>query len=122
MRDTKVENDVKRGVDTRSACTIRIPNTLIHAPEPTIVHIPQEEQKAIWRVRLQRNWPFLAVMFLAALLRFIGLGDKPLHHDESLHAYFALQLMHNMEQWKNCLGKITCYHCLYEEPLNHYHK
>lgn len=116
MRDTKVENDVKRGVDTRSARTTRILNTLIHAPEPTTVHIPQEERRAIWRVRLQRNWPFLAVMLLAALLRFIGLGDKPLQHDESLHAYFALQLMHNMEQWKNCLGKITCYHY---DPLLH---
>src|SRR6266487_2996261 len=33
------------------------------------------------------NWaPFWGVIFLGAILRFWGLGDKPLHHDESLYA------------------------------------
>ncbi|HEV2459811.1 MAG TPA: flippase activity-associated protein Agl23, partial [Ktedonobacterales bacterium] len=37
----------------------------------------------------------IGVLGLAALLRFWGLGDKPLHHDESMHAYFSLQFAEN---------------------------
>ena len=36
------------------------------------------------------QWLWIAVLGLAAVLRFWGLGDKPLHHDESMHAYFSL--------------------------------
>ena len=51
------------------------------------------------------------------MLRFWGLGDKPLHHDESLHAYFSLQLMHNMENWISCFNpNNSCYHY---DPLLH---
>jgi len=42
---------------------------------------PTREQLLTWI-------PFWAVILLGAILRFWGLGDKPLHHDESLHAYF----------------------------------
>jgi uncharacterized protein (TIGR03663 family) len=64
------------------------------------------------------NWaPFWGVILLGAILRFWGLGDKPLHHDESLHAYFSLQLMHNMENWLGCFtGALSCYHY---DPLLH---
>src|SRR5258707_13031600 len=64
------------------------------------------------------NWaPFWGVIFLGALLRFWNLGDKPLHHDESLHAYFSLQLMHNMETWISCFNpSVSCYHY---DPLLH---
>ncbi|HLG61352.1 MAG TPA: flippase activity-associated protein Agl23 [Ktedonosporobacter sp.] len=44
--------------------------------------------------------PYLAVVLLGAILRFWGLGDKPLHHDESLHAYFSLQLMLNPANYR----------------------
>jgi uncharacterized protein (TIGR03663 family) len=37
------------------------------------------------------HWLWIAVLALAAIVRFWGLGDKPLHHDESMHAYFSLQ-------------------------------
>ena len=54
--------------------------------------------------------PFLAVILLGALLRFWGLGDKPLHHDESLHAYFSLQLLYNLENWAGCFAPgASCY-------------
>ena len=48
-----------------------------------------------------REWILTAIAFwgvvlLGAVLRFWGLGDKPLHHDESIHGYFALQLMNNL--------------------------
>lgn len=64
------------------------------------------------------NWaPFWGVILLGALLRFWNLGDKPLHHDESLHAYFSLQLMHNMENWISCFNpSVSCYHY---DPLLH---
>jgi predicted membrane-bound mannosyltransferase len=61
--------------------------------------------------------PFLGIILLGGILRFWGLGDKPLHHDESLHAYFSLQLMHNMEAWLSCFNpNVTCYRY---DPLLH---
>ncbi|HWS83394.1 MAG TPA: flippase activity-associated protein Agl23 [Ktedonobacteraceae bacterium] len=60
---------------------------------------------------------FWGVILLGAILRFWGLGDKPLHHDESLHAYFGLQFLHNtIEQWAICLSPDACYHY---DPLLH---
>ncbi|MBV9020415.1 MAG: TIGR03663 family protein, partial [Ktedonobacteraceae bacterium] len=58
------------------------------------------------------NWlPFGIVVLLGAVLRFWGLGDKPLHHDESMHAYFSLQLMRNLENWVGCFNPgASCYH------------
>ena len=69
------------------------------------------------RAQFQRWLPFACIIVLGALLRFWGLGDKPLHHDESLHAYFSLQLMHQMENWTSCFTQKTiCYHY---DPLLH---
>ncbi len=42
------------------------------------------------RTRTIEQWAWVAIVVLAAVLRFWGLGDKPLHHDESMHAYFSL--------------------------------
>jgi predicted membrane-bound mannosyltransferase len=36
------------------------------------------------------SWLWIGIVALATVLRFWGLGDKPLHHDESMHAYFSL--------------------------------
>ncbi|MDE3230975.1 MAG: TIGR03663 family protein, partial [Chloroflexota bacterium] len=36
------------------------------------------------------QWAWIAVLALAALLRFWDLGAKPLHHDESMHAFYSL--------------------------------
>ena len=64
---------------------------------------PTREQLLLWL-------PFWGVILLGAILRFWGLGDKPLHHDESLHAYYSLQLMHNMENWASCFSpSVSCY-------------
>ncbi len=66
---------------------------------------PTREQLLVWT-------PFWAVILVGAVLRFWGLGDKPLHHDESLHAYYALQLLHNtVWQWRTCALTTTpgCY-------------
>ncbi|MBA2391375.1 MAG: TIGR03663 family protein [Ktedonobacteraceae bacterium] len=63
-----------------------------------------------------RKYPLTAIAFwgvilLGAVLRFWGLGDKPLHHDESMHAYYSLQLLYNnIENWGSCAkGIISCY-------------
>jgi len=36
------------------------------------------------------GWLWVAVITLGAVLRVWGMGDKPLHHDESMHAFFSL--------------------------------
>jgi predicted membrane-bound mannosyltransferase len=45
--------------------------------------------KQLRRLRLEQG-AWIAIIALAAVLRFWGLGDKPLHHDESLNAYYSL--------------------------------
>ncbi len=71
---------------------------------------PTREQLIAWA-------PFWGIILLGAILRFWGLGDKPLHHDESLHAYFSLQLMHDMENWASCFSPtVSCYRY---DPLLH---
>ena len=40
--------------------------------------------------RTFEQWLWFAVIALATALRFWQLGAKPLHHDESMHAYFSL--------------------------------
>jgi uncharacterized protein (TIGR03663 family) len=41
------------------------------------------------------RWLWVGVMGLGALLRFWGLGDKPLHHDESMHAFYSYLFARN---------------------------
>ena len=60
---------------------------------------------------------FWGVVLLGAFLRFWGLGDKPLHHDESLHAYFSLQLM--QQNWAACFNQTPGYSCYTYDPLLH---
>ena len=60
-------------------------------------HPPSREQLLRWA-------PFWGIILLGAILRFWGLGDKPLHHDESLHAYYSWQLMLNMQHWTWCIN------------------
>ncbi len=57
------------------------------APRPSL---------ADWlRGRSVDQWVFFGIFALAAVLRFWGLADKPLHHDESLHAYYSWQFLIN---------------------------
>src|SRR5262249_13102569 len=79
----------------------------------------QTAKRSFWppsREQLFTLLPFVGFVLLGAILRFWGLGDKPLHHDESLHAYFGLQLMHNLESWSSCFNTGACYHY---DPLTH---
>src|SRR5207245_733131 len=66
--------------------------------------------------------PFWGVFLLGAVLRFWNLGDKPLHHDESLHAYYSLGLLHNLQNWLWCYGLNQApagYSCYTYNPLLH---
>ncbi len=79
------------------------------------LHPPTREQLLRWA-------PFWGVILLGALLRFWGLGDKPLHHDESLHAYYSLQLLGNLEHWTWCIQpppQNPNYACYTYNPLLH---
>ena len=67
--------------------------------EATTAQQPRRLFSLPTRERILACIPYLAVVLLGAILRFWGLGDKPLHHDESLHAYFALQLLHNLASY-----------------------
>ncbi|HBE25007.1 MAG TPA: hypothetical protein DDW33_04885 [Ktedonobacter sp.] len=83
---------------------------LVEAPQTPVYKPPLRERILNWA-------PFWGIILLGGILRFWGLGDKPLHHDESLHAYFSLQLMHNMENWLGCFNPAaSCYHY---DPLLH---
>ncbi|HXZ04745.1 MAG TPA: hypothetical protein VEH81_07915, partial [Ktedonobacteraceae bacterium] len=74
---------------------------------------PTREQLLTWL-------PFWGVILLGAVLRFWGLGDKPLHHDESLHAYYSLQLLNNMAHWTWCVNPPPQgYSCYIYTPLLH---
>ncbi len=74
---------------------------------------PTREQLLTWI-------PFWGVILLGAILRFWGLGDKPLHHDESLHAYYSLQLLNNMAHWTWCINPPPQgYSCYVYTPLLH---
>jgi len=74
---------------------------------------PTREQLLAWL-------PFWAVILLGTLLRFWDLGAKPLHHDESLHAYFALQqvLYNTFRQWSSCASGANP-NCYQYNPLMH---
>jgi predicted membrane-bound mannosyltransferase len=111
----EIEDDVNLSVEEAKS-----PNELVlmrTSHDEKLVKSPQTPTKPPLRERLL-NWaPFWGVFLLGAILRFWGLGDKPLHHDESLHAYFSLQLLHNMENWLGCFSPgASCYHY---DPLLH---
>jgi uncharacterized protein (TIGR03663 family) len=87
----------------------------LESPQRRRFSPPTREQLLTWI-------PFWGVILLGGILRFWALGDKPLHHDESLHAYYSLQLMHNMEHWLWCIGRGSPppgYSCYVYTPLLH---
>ena len=65
---------------------------------PTLREQAERRLRDIWtylRSRTPETWLWVAVLTLATVLRFWALGAKPLHHDESMHAYFSLQFAHD---------------------------
>jgi uncharacterized protein (TIGR03663 family) len=85
----------------------------VEPPQRRRFSLPAREQLLTWL-------PFWGVILLGAILRFWGLGDKPLHHDESLHAYYSLQLLNNMAHWTWCINPPPQgYSCYIYTPLLH---
>ena len=83
--------------------------------QPPASRWPGREQIMAWL-------PYWAIILLGAVLRFWQLGAKPLHHDESLHAYYSLQLLHNLQNWGWCIGlnnPPAGYSCYTYDPLLH---
>src|SRR6266516_722924 len=86
---------------------------VVEPPQRRRFSLPTREQLLTWI-------PFWGVILLGAILRFWGLGDKPLHHDESLHAYYSLQLLNNMAHWTWCINPPPQgYSCYVYTPLLH---
>ncbi len=54
----------------------------------------------IVRAMTPEQWGYVALTLLAGGLRFWDLGLKPLHHDESMHAYFSWQLFLNPASYR----------------------
>src|SRR5690348_6808085 len=72
------------------------------------------------RTQIWTAMAFWSVILLGAVLRFWGLGDKPLHHDESLHAYFSLLLLkYNVHDWGDCFNGTLAAYCYRYDPLTH---
>jgi uncharacterized protein (TIGR03663 family) len=91
----------------------------VQAVARPVVEGPRRRFAPPTRAQILNIAPFLAVFALGVILRFWGLGDKPLHHDESLHAYFSLQLMlHDLQNWASCLNPQTG-GCYTYDPLLH---
>ncbi|GCE25430.1 hypothetical protein KDA_09140 [Dictyobacter alpinus] len=134
------EENVSNGGDNDITTIDHVPAAAEEPAEPTMVQdeeidlaAPQEEDlpeedgepvapRHFWPPTRDQLWTgiaFWGVVILGALLRFWGLGDKPLHHDESLHAYFSLVLMHNnMENWLTC-AQTAATSCYRYDPLTH---
>lgn len=108
--DTTVEDE------QRLAMRGQIPSSMVFTPQKQgWLRLPSREQLVAWT-------PFWGVILLGAILRFWDLGAKPLHHDESLHAYFSLNLLHNLQNWGWCVGlnnPPAGYSCYHYDPLLH---
>ena len=105
------------GAEITNLNTVEASPTEIEAEQPPrrkwSFSRPTREQILLWA-------PFWGVIILGAVLRFWGLGDKPLHHDESLHAYYSLGLLHNLESWSSCFNPpYPGYSCYTYDPLLH---
>lgn len=99
-----------------------------HLPNPSTVAEPAKPTASGGRFRWPTRdqliaWaPFWGIILLGVILRFWDLGAKPLHHDESLHGYFSLQLLQNLHNWAWCIGlnnPPVGYSCYTYDPLLH---
>lgn len=85
---------------------------------------PEEPvRKSFWpptREQVITGVAFWAVIILGAALRFWALGDRPLHHDESLHAYYSLGLLRTtIYNWAACFSPDYAAACYSYDPLLH---
>ncbi len=65
---------------------------------PSIGERVSHRSSQVWdyiRHMTRYQWLWVGVLLLATILRFWDLGGKPLHHDESMHAFFSLTFARN---------------------------
>lgn len=65
---------------------------------PTLRERAERRLRGTWdglRDLTPETWIWIAILALAAVLRFWELGARPLHHDESMHAFFSLEFAHD---------------------------
>ncbi len=75
-----------------------VERTPLPANLPSLRELGAQRLRDFWdyvRSLTPETWVWIAVLTLATVLRFWALGAKPLHHDESMHAYFSLQFAHD---------------------------
>lgn len=68
-----------------------------------ILHRTRQSGDNLWdyiRHMTREQWLWLGVVLLATVLRFWDLGAKPLHHDESMHAFFSLTFARNPSSYQ----------------------
>ena len=75
-------------------------------PSPAIGALPALRRPPRWW-----GWALLGIVLVAALVRTVGLGDRPMHHDESLDAWFS---------WSIGNGEPYQYDPVYHGPLRFY--
>jgi uncharacterized protein (TIGR03663 family) len=71
--------------------------TSIYDSTPVRERVEYQTRQAWDYIRSMRleQWLWIGVILLATILRFWDLGAKPLHHDESMHAFFSLTFARN---------------------------
>ena len=117
--ENAAETQVEQPANEQEMSSLEAVSAALDVAEQNEYTIVEDEREEQVRSRFRppsreqwRNWlPFWALILLGGFLRFWELGMRPLHHDESLHGYFALQLLHNnIENWASCLnGNPNCY-------------
>jgi len=75
------------------------PPKITEKPEKKVISVAIKEEQDIESQVTQQgiiiNWEIIAwaaIVITAILLRFLDLGAKPLHHDESMHAFYSWKL------------------------------
>lgn len=127
-KESIAETQVEHAADEQEVQSLEAVNMELDVAEQNdeygvIEEGPKEQVKPGFKPPSREQWlnwlPFWALILVGGILRFWELGMRPLHHDESLHGYFALQLLHNnIENWASCLGG-TNPNCYTYDPLLH---
>ncbi len=84
---------VKKEKKTENQPQVSSP-TAAHPASPVAEKVRVGAPGLKWLTGEQLVW--LVILAVAAFLRFYALGEKPLHHDESLHAFYSWELFKGM--------------------------
>ncbi|HEY4376596.1 MAG TPA: flippase activity-associated protein Agl23 [Acidimicrobiales bacterium] len=92
-----------RSIADRPAPPVVEPTAPIEAPAAP--EQPAAAAPTWWR------WGLLAIVVVAGVARFVSLGARPMHHDESIDAWFSWQIAH---------GRPYHYDPVYHGPMRFY--